>query len=298
MDKPLVTLCIFAYKAESYIAETIKGALNQTYDNLEIIISDDCSPDETYKIIKDTVSGYKGKHSVKIYRNESNLGMIKHLNLLFKKAEGSIVATNPGDDISYPSRIEDTVAYFSNPKVQMVTFSRENIDKDGVSKGYVRVETDKYIGLDKDYLKTPSFMRGGTGVAFRKKIIDVFGLLNEDAQTEDSTLRFRSLMMGEIIYSSKIGVKYRIHGDNMSLGVAQYKLKTELIANQYKRDLCIAYEKKLINNILLKKLGKKIDYFKTFRSLCEKRDKTKSLILVCFYRIKIRLVSLTYRFTI
>ena len=37
-EKPLVTMCIFAYNAEKYIAETIRGALNQTYDNLEIIM--------------------------------------------------------------------------------------------------------------------------------------------------------------------------------------------------------------------------------------------------------------------
>jgi len=60
MEKPLVSICLFAYNQEKYIKEAIRGVLNQTYENLGIIISDDCSTDNTYVIIKEEVEKYKG----------------------------------------------------------------------------------------------------------------------------------------------------------------------------------------------------------------------------------------------
>ena len=50
MEKKLVSYCLFAFNQEKYINEAIKGALNQTYSPLEIIISDDCSTDLTFQI--------------------------------------------------------------------------------------------------------------------------------------------------------------------------------------------------------------------------------------------------------
>lgn len=293
-EKPLVTMCIFAYNAEKYIAETIRGALNQTYDNLEIIISDDCSPDNTYSIIKETVSDYRGKHRVIINKNESNLGMIRHLNLLFGIAKGSIIATNPGDDISTPTRVSDTVSYFIDSSIQMVTFSRENIDKDGNAMGLLGVEKDVKYLINDNYLRSSSFMRGGTAVAFRKQILDTFGLLNEDAQTEDSTLRFRSLLMGSLLYSSKIGVKYRIHGGNMSIGASQYKLKTKLIAKQYYKDLNTAIDNRLISQKLYNKLIKKIKYFCSIRNSNEKIENTVNSFKKLYYRLIRETISVSY----
>jgi glycosyltransferase involved in cell wall biosynthesis len=54
-DKPLLTLAMFAYNHERFIAEAVRGALRQTYSPLEIIISDDCSTDRTFEIIQSEI---------------------------------------------------------------------------------------------------------------------------------------------------------------------------------------------------------------------------------------------------
>ena len=220
--------------------------------------------------------------------------MIRHLNLLFGIAKGSIIATNPGDDISTPTRVSDTVSYFIDSSIQMVTFSRENIDKDGNAMGLLGVEKDVKYLINDNYLRSSSFMRGGTAVAFRKQILDTFGLLNEDAQTEDSTLRFRSLLMGSLLYSSKIGVKYRIHGGNMSIGASQYKLKTKLIAKQYYKDLNTAIDNRLISQKLYNKLIKKIKYFCSIRNSNEKIENTVNSFKKLYYRLIRETISVSY----
>jgi glycosyltransferase involved in cell wall biosynthesis len=59
-NKTLVSYCIFTYNQEQYIEECIRGALSQTYENLEIIISDDFSTDQTFKIIQRIQKEYGG----------------------------------------------------------------------------------------------------------------------------------------------------------------------------------------------------------------------------------------------
>lgn len=76
-DNELISFFALTYNQEKYIEESLKGLLSQTYSPLEIIISDDCSTDKTFEIIKKVVSDYKGTNKILINRNEKNLGLIK-----------------------------------------------------------------------------------------------------------------------------------------------------------------------------------------------------------------------------
>ena len=58
LEKSLVSVCINAYNAEKYIMQTIESVMNQTYKNLQIIVVDDCSTDNTCSIIKNYVDKY------------------------------------------------------------------------------------------------------------------------------------------------------------------------------------------------------------------------------------------------
>lgn len=286
MEKPLVTLCIFAYKAEEFIEETIKGAFSQTYDNLEIIISDDNSPDNTFDVIERVVSDYNGPHKVIINKNEKNLGIVAHITKLIHMASGQYIATNPGDDVSTPNRISDTVNYFQNDEIQMVTFSRTDIDEHSVRVGDNIADNDKLYSLNKEYISTNSFMVGGTGVAFRADIFKTFGDLNDDAQTEDSSIRLRALLLGYIVYSKKVGVLYRIHGNNISIGDNQFRLKTDLIAKQYTDDIYKAFNNGVIDGRLKSVLVDKVLYYSIIRKLSEKLAKSNSFVSSFIYKIR------------
>ena len=68
--EPLVSVCIPAYNNAEYIKDTIDSILNQTYQNIELVIVDDNSKDNTYELIQGI-----GDERIKLYHNDKNLGM-------------------------------------------------------------------------------------------------------------------------------------------------------------------------------------------------------------------------------
>lgn len=234
---PLASLLILFYNQEKFVADAVKGALSQTYSNLEIILSDDCSTDNTFQAIREAVKDYDGPHKIVLNHNERNMGLVPHINkLLFDLACGGIICLNGGDDISLPNRVADTVDYLqSRPGLTAVTMSYDIIDKHGVKTDGLYLDSDKVYHLsDKWYLKTMDMMWGTTALAFRRSVAERFGPLNDDCPTEDSVLRFRSILSGDVLSSAIVGLKRRVHDTNMSHNL--FRLKTEPIANQYQQD--------------------------------------------------------------
>ena len=70
--KPLITFLVYSYNQENNIRKALDGALSQTYSPLEIIVSDDCSSDKTFDIIKEVTDAYQGPHKLIVNRNEKN----------------------------------------------------------------------------------------------------------------------------------------------------------------------------------------------------------------------------------
>ena len=92
--KPLVSVCIPAYNNAAYIKETIDSILSQTYENLELVICDDNSKDNTAKVIE----GIKDER-IKFYKNEKNLGMSGNWNHCLSKCSGEFIKLICADDM-------------------------------------------------------------------------------------------------------------------------------------------------------------------------------------------------------
>ena len=93
---------MLAYRQEAHVAAAIAGAFAQTWPPLEILLSDDASPDGTYRVMQAMAAAYAGPHRVVLNRNEQNLGLIGHLNRVMALASGDFVVQNAGDDVSAP----------------------------------------------------------------------------------------------------------------------------------------------------------------------------------------------------
>lgn len=265
-DYPLASLCIFFYNQESFVADTVAGALSQTYPNCEIILSDDCSTDNTFEAIQESVKGYKGPHKIVVNKNEVNIGLVPHINkVLFGMANGEYIFLNGGDDISLPQRVNIGVSYYKKyPDITAVTFSNIVIDKNGREIKRKQLNGDSFLSItDREYLISPFFMTGGAALSFNRVVLDKFGQLSNDCQTEDSVLRFRSLLMGKTLRSAEFGLKYRMHDNNLSRKI--YKLKTELIAQQYRKDLDLI--KSELPAKLYDVLCRKIEFYIKYRNI-------------------------------
>ena len=296
MDNPLATLIVLFYKHERFVMDTVAGALSQTYPNLEIIFSDDNSPDGTFEAVRKAVAGYQGPHRIILNKNDRNLGLVPHVNhLLFECAHGEVLFLNGGDDISTPERVSMTMRYFlADRSLTAVTGSYVVIDKDGRQIGERLSGQDEVLRLgDRAYLSSDSFMAGGAALAVRRSVLDVFGRMHDDCQTEDSVLRFRSLLLGPVLRSSGVFLKYRSHDGNLSNDI--FRLKTGPIAAQYLADLALVKDR--LPAELVEALEKKVAYYTRSRSLQE-RAAQSSGPLRYFLLLRCRLLRLFHNWTL
>ena len=214
-ERPLLTVAVVAYAQEAYVAEAVRAALAQTYTPLEIIVSDDKSPDRTFEIMKEVVDAYRGPHKVILNRNEKNLRLAGHINFVVSMARGELVAIAAGDDISDPERMTKTwEAYEASGRRALSVFGNAIvIDQVGTEFGLYEPShpPEKFSAM--------ALADSGRGVlgcthSFHRSLFDVFGPLHPDTHSEDIVLPFRAALLGEVIYVDEVMARYRLHDTN------------------------------------------------------------------------------------
>lgn len=293
MNKILVSFCLFTYNQAAFVAEAVKSALSQEYDDLEIIISDDCSSDETFEIIQSVTNCYTGKHKLILLRNDYNMGLVPHINkVLFNHTHGKYIILAAGDDVSLPHRTKLTVKALSKDTVVGVVFPVVKINKIGGIIDNPRKKYNHIYKLNASYLRKSSFMVYGTGLSFIREVMEVFGKLNDSCPTEDSTFRLRCLLMGRILLMGDSCMYYRIHDNNMSSPGNIYTLKTKCIAEQYFTDIETAFNSKLISEKKRVCLLKKVSKYVRYRELCQLAYDRNDFVS----KIRLYWLNLLYRF--
>ncbi|WP_315015671.1 glycosyltransferase family 2 protein [Capnocytophaga leadbetteri] len=106
--KEKISVLIPTYNVEKFVEKALRSIMLQTYVNLEIIVVDDCSTDNTFAVLKKLA---KEDGRIKLFRNEKNKKIADTLNFALKQATGRYIARMDGDDISHPKRIEILYKY-------------------------------------------------------------------------------------------------------------------------------------------------------------------------------------------
>lgn len=235
MNRPLISYVVTAYNIEQFIRKAVECAFAQTYSPLEIILSDDCSTDSTFEIMKEMAANYRGPHKIKLNRNKQNLGITRHMNKAYLElAEGEIIIAAHGDDVSIPERTTISYDFLSkNPDVTAVSLSIKSINSDGLKIG----TDDAAINT----LKLYDFESGANipapSRAFYKKVMTIFGPLADDCPTEDELITTRALMIGKNAFLPTVGVYYRKHKSSSSNPDNFAKFPLVKILEQQIRDL-------------------------------------------------------------
>ncbi len=132
--EPLVSVCIPAYNNAAYIRETIDSVLNQTYPNLELIICDDKSKDDTAAVIEKIKDD-----RIKLYKNEKNLGMAGNWNNCLFKCSGEFIKLICADDTLAPDCLEKEVkALMEHPTAVLAESDTKLFDLNGKRKGFYK----------------------------------------------------------------------------------------------------------------------------------------------------------------
>ena len=198
---PLVSFLLIGYRLEPLIREAIAGAFAQTYSPMEIILSDDCSPDRTYAIMEEMAAAYRGPHKIILNRNPQNCGISGHINRLMELASGEWVVIANGDDISLPHRTQTLMRY--------AAAAGENIYS--LFSGY---EVINWEGAHLSFVTANNRAVGATH-AWRRVSYTKFGRLLSGTSNDDEAMVFRSRLLGRAAFVPEALVKYRIHGSNL-----------------------------------------------------------------------------------
>ena len=270
MNRPLISFVLLAYNQENYIKQAIKGALAQTYSPMEIVLSDDCSPDGTYVAMQEAIATYTGPHKIILNRNPTNLRLAGHVNRCMEIASGEIIVLAAGDDISLPERAAKSVELLSNGAMA-ISFSTQEFNNDSdLTKRAIKEFNEPRLKTYswKAYIQNSSFHLNGAARSFRRELFERFGGIEKSCPTEDSVLLLRALLLGEVIESEEIMVRYRVHGNNLSFGESFRKMDFGIIHDQYCKDLKRALASELISNC---------DFDELSKALLVKRDRINAI---------------------
>lgn len=158
MTEGLVSSITPVYNSEKYIEATLLSILSQSYQNIEIIVVDDCSTDNTAAIINKMADKYR---QIKYYRLEQNSGAAVARNKGIELAQGQFIAFIDSDDIWKPEKLERQISVVKNQKAEFVFTAIEIIDSDGKtikSKRPVREEIGYKFLLKNTMIATSSVL--------------------------------------------------------------------------------------------------------------------------------------------
>ena len=210
---PFVSVLIPVYNGERYLKEALNSVIEQTYKNLEIVIINDGSVDQTESIIHDFSDS-----RIKYFKNVSNLGLIKTLNLGLGLCTGEFVARFDADDVMHPERIEKQVSYLKeNADVAVVGSHWRYINENGDVTGHHTAEFGK-LKCSLVSILTGENPVGHPAATIRSQILKDHSLHYEDFKdAEDLHLWFN--ILGKGIYIDNVPellLDYRIHSDQVS----------------------------------------------------------------------------------
>lgn len=143
MNKKKVSIILPVYNGADHVADSIKSVIDQTYENWELIVVNDCSTDNTLQICQDIATK---ESRIKVISNERNLKLPNTLNAGFKEAAGDYYTWTSDDNLYKPNAIATLIETLeNNPDAVMVYSDYTNIDVDGNLLGEGKLQDPEYI---------------------------------------------------------------------------------------------------------------------------------------------------------
>jgi glycosyltransferase involved in cell wall biosynthesis len=221
VNTPLVSVVCLSYNHENFVEEAIMSVKNQTYSNIELIIVDDHSTDESVKIIEEILPQLSGVRFIPL---PANIGNCKAFNIGYSHVKGDYIIDLSADDVLMPERIAKGMKAFheGDEKLGVNFTDAEIIDKDGNSLGY---HSDRFPHaaipqgniyadvIHRYFINSPTMM-------VRRNVFETLGGYDETLAYEDFDFWVRSARLFDYSYTPEVLVKKRILYN--SLGNKQY----------------------------------------------------------------------------
>lgn len=241
-SNPLVSILIPTFNRANYIGFALDSALSQTYRNIEIIVHDDASTDDTQNVL----SKYRDPR-LRIIRTKTNHSMIGGWNYIVKKAKGEYIKFLASDDLLEPSCVEDLVGIASKyPQAALITCTRKFVDNTGhiIKKMGFASRTERVGGIEHARWILTSIRQNligePTAVMYPKRLVRLAGEYDARfSQFADFEYWIRLLAYGDLVYLHKPLCSFRVHASsNTSKAILDGRFITEIftLINKYYKD--------------------------------------------------------------
>ena len=208
-------MLLLNYNQQHYIMDALNGALSQDYDNLEVVVTDDCSSDGSFEMLSEFCANYSGPHTLILHRNEKNVGGGRNLHVAATLASGELFVCTDGDDISLPNRVSVLVKHWlsHDKKPDLLAAYLRDMDADGNVFDVIPVDDlARYQGIDSWLLGHPGLV--GAGQAYSRRLFEEFSGIPHGVKAGDMVLALRAFAAGGAITIPEPLVLYRRGGNS------------------------------------------------------------------------------------
>ncbi|WP_041770456.1 glycosyltransferase [Metapseudomonas resinovorans] len=227
-QQPLVSVIIASYNHAPYIEESILSVLGQSYPNIELLVVDDGSRDDSVARIQalQAVHGFD-------FRAQANQGLSRTLNDTIARAKGSLIAPFGSDDIMLSERIATQVAYMADkPEVGICAGGIRIIDGEGRPGDKDRVPPQRRLDFEDVFLNRKPGAPAPT-LLFRREALERVGGFDPEVRLEDLMIELKITRAGYFIdILGEPLALYRVHGSNT---YKNYRFMVENVLRTYER---------------------------------------------------------------
>jgi glycosyltransferase involved in cell wall biosynthesis len=204
-DKILVSIALCTFNGDAFLKEQLDSIVNQSYPEIELIVVDDCSSDDTLNILKE----YSAKYSfIKLFINPQNLGYIRNFEKAMSLCNGDFIALSDQDDIWDLNKIEKQVKAIGNNL--LIYHDSEFVDQNGESLSlYMSDIMNLYRGDQPEVFLFFNCISGHS-VLMKKELRDEL-LPFPEAYFHDWWMGYVATNLGSIDFIEESLVKYRQH---------------------------------------------------------------------------------------
>ena len=197
-----------------YLKKQIDSILNQTYKNINLIISDDGSKDAKIKALLKNYE--KQDNRVKIYLQEKNVGYLKNFEFLLTKSEAEYVAFADHDDIWYEDKIEKSLKCLNEKNADLVYCNCKQIDGNGqvIHESYFKYKNIPVVNGKNNILAFSRHIAIGCSTLFTKKIKEQMLPFTKNTIVQDWQNTYLASKQNGIATIQEPLFDYRLHGDN------------------------------------------------------------------------------------
>jgi len=224
---PLVSILIPCYNHENYITECIESMMKQTYQNIELIVLDDGSTDNSPKLLEELSNRYNF-----YYARHENIGVSATLNKAIILSKGKYICICASDDKYHTTKIAKQIQFFiENPKYDMCYTNLYLFNDNGkVEKAKDRKNSSGHIFED---LIMDRFSISAPSVMIKSPVYEVVGGFDESLKVEDFDMWLRIADKYQIGYLDDYLVYYRIHDSNSHKNIELLETSKYIVLNKW-----------------------------------------------------------------